>query len=148
MHTTLLEYVTNANVSQMSRRDQGRQWHPYPYHGPRLMGNWYYGSIPFREETTQILNRGNWLLQKMGRSRASDDDNREQSHKLCLEKHHLQVWSPMCHNIRQWKTVWQPQVSKILPRLRSKKPLLFPKTPSGQHPNRSDEQKLAQNYQN
>ena len=37
---------------------------------------------------------------KWGRSRTSDDDNGGQSHKFCVEKHHLQVWSPTCHNIR------------------------------------------------
>ena len=30
-----------------------------------------------------------------------------------MEKHHLQAWSPTFHNIRQWKVVWQSQVSKI-----------------------------------
>ena len=65
-----------------------------------------------------------------------------------MEEHHLQVWSPMCHNIEQWKAIQQSQVSKNFPRLRSLEPLLFSKTPSGQRLNKSDEYKLDQNYQN
>ena len=30
-----------------------------------------------------------------------------------MKKHHLQVWSPVCHNIRQWKAVRQSQVLKF-----------------------------------
>ena len=25
--------------------------------------------------------------------------------KSCVKKHHLQVWNPTCHNIRQWKAI-------------------------------------------
>ena len=37
-----------------------------------------------------------------------------------MEEHHLQVWSPTCHNIEQWKAIQQSQVSKNFPRLRSR----------------------------
>ena len=65
-----------------------------------------------------------------------------------MEEHHLQVWSPTRHNIRQWKAIRQSQVSKILPRLRSQEPLLFSKTPSSQQSDKTEEQKPTQNYQN
>ena len=83
------------------------------------VGNWYYGSIPFRKKQLKFLIMAIDYFTKWVEAKLVTMITDAQNNKLCVEKHYLQVLSPMCHNIRQWKAVCKPQVLKILQRLRS-----------------------------
>ena len=84
----------------MSKVQQGHQTankSTHPNDGPmafRLMRIGHHGPIPNNNETVEISNSRHRLLHQIGRSQTSGYHHRKEHTKLCLEKHHLQVWIP------------------------------------------------------
>ena len=91
----------------------------------RTMGVGHHGTIPNRKVLAQVPSSHNRLLHYMGRSRTSSHYNREEHPKFRMEDSDMQIWNTTSTCVRQRKTVRQPKIQRVLPRVRHPQPLFI-----------------------
>ena len=71
----------------------------------RPMGDGHNGTTSYRKEVIQVPYCYNRLLHEVGRSRANNDNHRNQDYQHTTEDRSLQVWHFKRNHIRQWEAV-------------------------------------------